>query len=316
MQDGGNGMYVMIALLLIGITLLLGGIFFMRFGLQKLLWTKLQAFLGQLTSTPLRGLLVGTLAAAFMQSSTAVSLLTIGLVHAQYLSFYQGLGIILGANIGTCSTVQLMTITMPEKLIIPLFLFFLLFTILCRKFRYLGMATSGLLSMFIGMSILSEALSNISEFTTVIDYLLASQENSLYGIIGGIIITLLFQSSSAATGVLMVLASDGIIDLTTATYVVYGNNIGSCLSSFIVGVTASLAAKRLAVAHILLNILGVIIFFPVTGVLTKIATSLTADFAGQVAIVHTLFNIISSLAVLPIIHQYANLVMLLIPKRR
>lgn len=309
-------MYIMIALVIIGIALLLGGIFFMRFGLQKLLWTKLQTFLGLLTSTPMRGLLVGIVAAAFMQSSTAVSLLTIGLVHAQYLSFYQGLGIILGANIGTCSTVQLMTITMPEKFIIPLFLFFLLFTILCRKFRYFGMAISGLLSMFIGMSILSEALSNISEFTTIIDYLLASQENSIYAIVGGIIITLLFQSSSAATGVLMVLASDGIIDLTTATYVVYGNNIGSCLSSFIVGVTASLAAKRLAVAHILLNVLGVIIFFPITGILTKIATSLTADFAGQVAIVHTLFNIISSLAVLPIIHQYANLVMLLIPKKR
>ncbi|SFL32962.1 Na/Pi cotransporter family protein [Pelosinus propionicus] len=309
-------MYVMIALVIIGIALLLGGIFFMRFGLQKLLWIKLQTFLSLLTSTPMRGLLVGIVAAAFMQSSTAVSLLTIGLVHAQYLSFYQGLGIILGANIGTCSTVQLMTITMPEKFIIPLFLFFLLFTILCRKFRYFGMAISGLLSMFIGMSILSEALSNISEFTTIIDYLLASQENSIYAIVGGIIITLLFQSSSAATGVLMVLASDGIIDLTTATYVVYGNNIGSCLSSFIVGVTASLAAKRLAVAHILLNVLGVIIFFPITGILTKIATSLTADFAGQVAIVHTLFNIISSLAVLPIIHQYANLVMLLIPKKR
>ncbi len=308
-------MYVMLALILIGITLLLGGIFFMRLGLQKLLWVKLHSLLRQLTSTPLRGLLVGTLAAAIMQSSTAVSLLTIGLVHAEYLSFYQGLGIILGANIGTCSTVQLMAITIPEQIIIPFFVLSLLLTIV-HKFRYFGMAIAGLLSMFIGMSILSEALSNISEFTTVIDYLLSAQENAVYGIIGGIIITLLFQSSSAATGVLMVLASDGIIDLTTATYVVYGNNIGSCLSSFIIGVTASLSAKRLAVAHILLNILGVIIFLPLTSLLTKIATCLTADFAGQVAIVHTLFNIISSLAVLPIIHQYANLIMLLIPRRR
>lgn len=308
-------MYVMLALILIGITLLLGGIFFMRLGLQKLLWVKLHSLLSQLTSTPLRGLLVGTLAAAIMQSSTAVSLLTIGLVHAEYLSFYQGLGIILGANIGTCSTVQLMTITIPEQIIIPFFVLSLLLTIV-HKFRNFGMAIAGLLSMFIGMSILSEALSTISGFTTVIDYLLSAKENPLYGIIGGIIITLLFQSSSAATGILMVLASDGIIDLTTATYVVYGNNIGSCLSSLIVGISASLSAKRLAAAHILLNILGVIIFLPLTNLLAKTATYLTADFAGQVAIVHTLFNIISSLAVLPIVHQYANLVMLLIPKRR
>lgn len=309
-------MYVMLALSLIGTALLLGGIFFMRLGLQKILWTRLQRFLSQLTSTPWRGLLIGIIAAAIMQSSTAVSLLTIGLVHAEYLSFYQGLGIILGANIGTCSTVQLMAISVPETIIIPLFAFTLLLTITIKKFRYFGMALSGLLSMFIGMSILSEALNTISEFTTVIDYLLSAKENPLYGIIGGIIITLLFQSSSAATGILMVLASDGIIDLTTATYVVYGNNIGSCLSSLIVGVTASLSAKRLAAAHILLNILGVIIFLPLTNILVKIATYLTADFAGQVAIVHTLFNIISSLAVLPVVHQYANLVMLLIPKRR
>jgi phosphate:Na+ symporter len=309
-------MYVMPVLSLIGTTLLLGGIFFMRLGLQKILWTRLQRFLSQLTNTPWRGLLVGIIAAAIMQSSTAVSLLTIGLVHAEYLSFYQGLGIILGANIGTCSTVQLMAISIPERIIMPLFAITLLLTITNKRFRYLGMAISGLLSMFIGMSILSEALSTISDFTTVIDYLLFAKENPFYGIIGGIIITLLFQSSSAATGVLMVLASDGIIDLTTATYVVYGNNIGSCLSSLIVGATASLAAKRLAAAHILLNILGVIIFLPLTNILAKIATYLTADFAGQVAIVHTLFNIISSLAVLPIINQYANLVMLLIPKRR
>jgi phosphate:Na+ symporter len=316
LEDGGNAMYVMLLLSLIGTTLLLGGIYFMRLGLQKLLWTKLQSLLSQLTKTPLRGLLVGMFAAAIMQSSTAVSLLTIGLVHAEYLSFYQGLGIILGANIGTCSTVQLMTITIPEQVILPLFLFTLLLTIIFKKLRYLGMATSGLLSMFIGMSILSEALSSLSEFTTVISYLLAAKENSIYGILGGMIITLLFQSSSAATGVLMVLASDGIIDLTTATYVVYGNNIGSCLSSIIVALTASLSAKRLAAAHILLNVLGVFIFLPFTNLLVKIATYLTADFAGQVAIVHTLFNIISSVAVLPILRQYANLVMLLVPKRR
>lgn len=309
-------MYVMLALILIGVAFLLGGIFFMRLGLQKLLWTKLQAFLSRLTSTPLRGLLVGTLAAAIMQSSTAVSLLTIGLVHAEYLSFYQGLGIILGANIGTCSTVQLMALTIPEEIILPLFLFSLLLTVLSKRFCHFGMAMSGLFSMFIGMGILSEGLSTISKFTTVIDYLLASQENPIYGIAGGIILTLLFQSSSAATGVLMVLAGDGMIDLTTAAYIVYGNNIGSCLSSLIVGITASLAAKRLAFAHILLNVLGVIIFLPFTGLLTKMATSLTADFAGQVAIIHTLFNIISSLAVLPVIRQYANLVMLLVSKRR
>lgn len=309
-------MWGMISLSLIGMTLLLGGIYFMRLGLQKLLWTKLHSVLSQLTKTPWRGLLVGIFSAAIMQSSTAVSLLTIGLVHAEYLSFYQGLGIILGANIGTCSTVQLLTITMPDKAILPLLAITLLLTITTKKLHNLGMAISGLLSMFIGMSLLSEALNTISQFSTVIDYLLAAKENAIYGIIGGMFITLLFQSSSAATGVLMLLAKEGMIDLTTAVYVVYGNNIGSCISSILVGATASLAAKRLAISHILLNILGAIVFFPFTSLLTKIATCFTADFAGQVAIVHTLFNIISSLAILPAVRQYAQLIVLLVPGRK
>jgi len=202
---------------------------------------------------------------------------------------------------------------MPMDFFLPLLLITVMITLLIKKLRYIFMAISGLLSMFLGITILSDTLGSLSEFTTVIDYLVAAKENSLYGIIGGIIITLLFQSSSAATGVIMILASDGIIDLTTASYVVYGNNIGSCLSSIIVGAAGTLAAKRVAMAHVLLNILGVAFFLPLTGLLIRAATYITADFAGQVAVVHTLFNIISSLAILPIIRQYANLIIFLIP---
>lgn len=306
-------MYITIILVLLGIVFLLGGIFFMRLGLQKLLLHKFKLLLGQLTKSPWRSVLFGTFAAAMMQSSTAVSLLTIGFVSADYLSFYQGLGIILGANIGTCSTVQLMAISLPTDIFLPLLLITLLLTFTIKKFHYIGMAISGLLSMFLGITVLSDALGSLSEYTTFVDYLVAAKENPFYGIFGGIIMTLLFQSSSAATGVIMALANDGMIDLTTATFVVYGNNIGSCLSSIIIGVAGTLAAKRLAMAHVLLNVLGVILFLPLTELLTTMATYLTADFAGQVAIVHTLFNIISSLAVLPIIRYYANLIIFLVP---
>lgn len=306
-------MYITIIFIFLGIIFLLGGIFFMRLGLEKLLLTKLKILLGTLTKKPWRSVVLGTFAAAMMQSSTTVSLLTIGLVSADYLSFYQGLGIILGANIGTCSTVQLMTLSWPSDIFLPLLLLSLLLTVSIKKLRYIGMALSGLLSMFLGLMVLADALGTLSEFSTFIDYIVAAKENSLYGILGGMIMTLLFQSSSAATGVIMVLANDNMIDLTTASFVVYGNNIGSCLSSLIVGFAGTLAAKRIALAHVLLNIFGVMLFFPLTDLLTTVATYLTADFAGQVAIVHTLFNVISSLAVLPIIRQYANLIIFLVP---
>jgi len=309
-------MYQTISLIMIGIILLLGGLFFMRLGLQELFLYKFKYFLGKLTQRPWQALLFGTFAAAMMQSSTAVSLLTIGLVSADYLSFYQGLGIILGANIGTCSTVQLMTLSIPVDSFLPLLLITVIISLLIKKLRPIFMAISGLLSIFLGITILSDGLGNLSGFTTVIDYLVAAKENALYGIMGGIIITLLFQSSSAATGVIMILASDGIINLTTASYVIYGNNIGSCLSSIIVGAAGPLAGKRIATAHVLLNILGVVFFLPMTSLLTRTATFITADFAGQVAVVHTLFNIISSLAILPIIRPYANLIIFLIPGKR
>jgi len=308
-------MYITIFFSLIGISLLLGGIFLLRLGLQKLLLHKFKKILAELTKKPWRGVLLGTFAAAMMQSSTAVSLLTIGLVSANYLSFYQGLGIILGANIGTCSTVQLMTLSIPVEYFLPFLAIAIIIALTIKKLRYISTACIGLLCIFLGMTLLSDSLGRLSEITTVIDYLMAAKEHCIYGILGGMIITLLFQSSSAATGVIMILASDGILDLTTAAYVVYGNNIGSCLSSVIVGIAGSLPARRIALAHILLNIIGVVFFLPLTTWLTTTATYITADFAGQVAVVHTLFNLLSSLAILPIIRHYANLIIFLIPDR-
>lgn len=304
-----------LAMALLGIVMLISGIFIMRYGLKKVLWNSLQRILQSLTVTPWRGMLVGTIAAALMQSSTAVSLITIGLVSAEYLTFYQALGIILGANIGTCSTVQLMTISFSEQHIVPFMIACGIIALISKRLRYIALALSGLLSMFIGLGILSNALGNISEMDTVVEYLVAAKLNPIYGIIGGVVITLLFQSSSAATGILMLLADEGIVDLVTSTYVVYGNNIGSCLSSIVVAAGAPLAARRVAMAHIILNILGVLAALPFTWQLACAAANLTDDFAVQVAIVHTIFNVISSLAVLPIIRYYAKLIELLVPGR-
>lgn len=305
-----------IILAVLGICMLIGGIFLMRFGLKKLLWFKLQKILQQLTVTPWRGMLVGTVAAAVMQSSTAVSLITIGLVSAEYMSFYQGLGIILGANIGTCSTVQLMTISLSEQYLVPFLIAFSFFALINRRLRYPTLAICGLISMFTGLALLSDALGNVSKFDNVVQYLVAAKSNPLFGILGGVVITLLFQSSSAATGVLMLLASDGIVDLTTSAYVVYGNNIGSCLSSVIIAAGAPLAAKRVAMSHIVLNVLGVMVALPFTPQLIQAASGFSSEFAGQVALIHTIFNIASSIIVVPIAKYYAQLIVLLVPSQR
>lgn len=298
-----------IILVLVGIGMLIGGIFTMRFGLKQMFSNKIQKLIVKLTVSPWRGLLVGSIASAIMQGSTAVSLITIGLASAEYLSFYESLGIILGANIGTCTTVQLMTLSISDN-----HYWFLLCgciaLMLLKKFRYFAISIAGLMAMFLGLSLISKALNDVSQ---IIQYIVIAKYNPLYGILGGIAMTTLFQSSSAATGILMVLAEEGLLDITTAAYIVYGNNIGSCISSVIVGVTAPLAAKRVAASHVVLNILGVLLFFPFTHLLTAAASWFASDFSGQIAVTHTIFNVISSLVIMPVIKPYANFIMFLIP---
>lgn len=300
---------------LLGIGMLLAGIFIMRYGLKKALWHRLHRLLEQLTKTPLRGLLLGTVAAALLQSSTTVCLITIGLVSADYLTFRQAVGIILGANIGTCSTLGLVNLAVPLEYTLPALGICLLVSAL-RRLRYIALACAGLLSMFAGIEFLTQGIGSLSRLEAVTEYLTLAKSQPLYGIWGGVAATVVFQSSSAATALLMLLADQGIVDITTAAYVVYGNNIGSCVSSVVFSAAAPLAARRVALAHIVLNVLGVACFFPLTGLLVTAVGWLTTDFSAQVAILHTFFNVLSSLAVLPLFNPFVRLISFLMPKAK
>jgi len=297
---------------LLGLSMLLGGIFLMRYGLKKALWHRLCGVLEKLTKTPGRGLVLGTITAALFQSSTTVCLITIGLVSADYMSFRQALGIILGANIGTCSTVQLVTFSIPLEYILPLLFMSLVLTFF-RRLRYASLAVTGLLCMFSGLELLVAGISGLSQLGELSRYLVMAKSQPLYGIWGGILATLVFQSSSAATALLMLLADMGLVDISTATYVIYGNNIGSCISSVVFSAAAPVAARRVALSHILLNVVGVAIFFPVTHWLIVAAEIVSTDFSGQIAVIHTLFNVLSSIMVLPFFNQFAGLICLLVP---
>ena len=298
--------------ILAGISMLLGGIFIMRYGLKKALWRRLHTVLVTLTNTPWRGLMLGTVAAALLQSSTTVCLITIGLVSADYMTFRQALGIVLGANIGTCSTVQLVNMTVPLEYILPLLLISILLCVF-KKVRYVSLACAGLLSMLAGVELLVNGISGLAQFQAMNEYLVMAREQPMYGIWGGVLATMIFQSSSAATALLMLLADMGLIDITTAAYVVYGNNIGSCVSSIVFSAAAPTAARQVALSHILLNVVGVMVFFPVTGLLIMAAGWLADDFSGQVAAIHTLFNLLSSILVLPLFNQFSSVILMLIP---
>lgn len=301
--------------ILMGISMLLGGIFTMRYGLKKALWRRLHTVLATLTNTPWRGLMLGAVAAALLQSSTTVCLITIGLVSADYMTFRQALGIVLGANIGTCSTVQLVNMAVPLEYILPLLLIAILLCV-CKKVRYVSLACAGLLSMLAGVEFLVNGISGMAQFQAMNEYLGLAREQPMYGIWGGVLATMIFQSSSAATALLMLLADMGLIDINTAAYVVYGNNIGSCVSSIVFSAAAPIAARQVALSHILLNVVGVMVFFPLTGLLIIAAGWFADDFSGQIAVIHTLFNLLSSILVLPLFNQFAGLILMLIPGAR
>lgn len=298
---------------LLGIGMLLGGIFVMRYGLKKALWHQLQTALARLTNTPWRGLVLGAVAAALLQSSTTVCLITIGLVGADYMTFRQALGIVLGANIGTCSTVQLVNMAVPLEYLLPLLL---LSALLCvfRKLRYVSLACTGLFGMLAGVDLLVTGISAMTQLQAMGQYLVLAREQPLYGIWGGVLATTVFQSSSAATALLMLMTDRGLVDITTAAYMVYGNNIGSCISSIVFSAAAPTAARQVALSHILLNVAGAAVFFPATGLLIAAAGWCAADFSSQVAAIHTIFNVLSSLLVLPFFNRFAGLILLLIPE--
>ena len=301
--------------LLIGITLLLGGIMALRNGLERVFGHKMRPFLLAAAGTPYRGLLAGLFTAAVLQSSTAVSLIAIGLVSASCLTFRQALGLILGANIGTCSTVQIMTFSLPAEYIIPGAAVALILTFF-RPIRYYAMAVAGLLALFTALSLLGTGVKALLSESSLHALLLSANTEPLYALAAGIGVTFLFQSSSAATAILMTLAEEGLVHLTTAAYIVYGNNIGSCLSSLAVSIVTPPAARQVAVAHIFLNIIGVVIFWPMTNLLVHFTHWVTADFAAGVAFLHTLFNVLSSLLVLPFIHRFAQLIEWIVPGKR
>lgn len=304
--------------LVTGILALLGGLQLMRSNLQKMLGTSLQRLLTQLTLTPGRGFVTGIIAAALLQSSTAVSLITIALTSAGCLSFQQGFGLILGANIGTCSTVQVLAVAGGDQSITTLLSFLLLFALLALIpiLRKASLALGGLCAMLLGIAILAKGFEQVTELETIIYYLKLAEQQPLYGITGGILLTGLLNSSSAATGILMLVADDGMLNLTTAIYVIYGNNIGSCLSSIIVGIGSPPAAKQVALSHILLNIIGTLVFFPFTHILASAIAGLTTDFALQVAFAHTAFNVLSSVLALPATKPFTWLITSLVPNEK
>jgi phosphate:Na+ symporter len=289
-------------------------------GLEKANTHLLRKILTKYTGNLVSSVIIGTLITALVQSSAAVTVITVGLVNSGLMELSQAIGIIYGANIGTTITAQLMSINLP-KYAIPIIVIGLLIRILARKknIKNIGVAITGLGFLFLGINILHSGVPMLRESPLAYKIFSKYGKNPYIGLVIGLIATMLVQSSSATVGLTIVLFNTGLISLEGALGLTLGDNIGTCISAQLASLGANLPARRTAWAHTIYNVIGTLIallFLPLFTQLVRYITILIGqDKTRMVANAHTIFNILSALAFLPFTKHFVRFIEWFVPDK-
>ena len=293
--------------LLGGLALFLYGMQMMSNGLEAAAGDRMKEILEKLTSNRILGVLVGAGITAVIQSSSATTVMVVGFVNAGMMSLRQAVWIIMGANIGTTITGQLIALDIGA--IAPLIAFIgVAMVVFVKKpmAHHVGTIFAGLGVLFIGMEMMSNAMLPLREEPAFIE-LMTSFSNPLLGILAGALFTAIIQSSSASVGILQALARSGLIGLDGAVYVLFGQNIGTCITAVLASIGTGREAKQTTVIHLTFNLIGTAIFTTVCVLTAHTAFSLTDLVASwtpgspdaQIANMHTMFNVVTTLILLP-----------------
>jgi len=300
----------------LGLTLMLKGLQIMRDGLESAAHFKMRRTLAALTGSPAAALLTGTVITALVQSSTAITILTIGFVNAGMLGLVQAIGIILGANIGTCVTAQMLSFNLTA-LAVPAVVTGLAFFIPGKKrpaYRYTGQSLIGLGIVFTGLEVISYSFVPLRQSAWFATLLSSLDCRPFQAVLAGAVFTGLIHSSATTTGVVMSLARQDLLDLPSAIALVLGANIGTCITAVLAGIGGTVTGRRVAMAHVLLNLGGVLAFLPLLHPFAALAQLTDPSPPRQIANAQTIFNVASSLAVLPFTHSFARLLTVLAKK--
>ncbi|MEG1410912.1 MAG: Na/Pi cotransporter family protein [Terrisporobacter sp.] len=302
--------------LLGGLGLFLYGMNIMAEGLQKSAGDKLKRIVEKLTSNTFMGVIVGTVVTAIIQSSSAATVMVVGFVNAGIMNLTQAIGVIMGANIGTTVTAQLVSFKLEAIAPVALGIGIVMYLFSKKqKTKELSLVLLGFGILFTGMEFMKDAVKPLAEFEGFRNALIYFGNHQILGILAGFLITGIIQSSSASMGMLIVLASEGLIPLSAALPILYGDNIGTCVTSLISSIGASRNAKRAAIMHLTFNIIGTIIFMLVLNYpITKFVTYLDpTDSARQIANAHSIFNIVNVIILLPFAKYIVKLVLKFMP---
>ncbi len=301
-----------------GLGLFLYGMNLMAEGLEKSAGSKLKRIVELLTSNVFMGVIVGAFVTAIIQSSSATTVMVVGFVNAGIMNLTQAIGVIMGANIGTTVTAQLVSFDLNGMAPIALGIGIILYLFASKpKVKNIAEILIGFGILFTGMDFMKNAVEPLAEYKGFTDLLVGFGEHPLLGLLLGFGITAIVQSSSASMGMLIALASQGLIPLNAALPILYGQNIGTCVTSLISSVGASRNAKRAAVMHLIFNVLGTAVFLIVLNkpVVSFVTNMNPGDVARQIANTHTLFNIISVIILLPFTKFIINLAIKLVPDK-
>ncbi|PKM80602.1 MAG: Na/Pi cotransporter [Firmicutes bacterium HGW-Firmicutes-14] len=298
-----------------GVALLLFGMRFMRDGLENAAKKRMRQAIKTLTQNPVTGFFTGTVITALVQSSTAVTVITIGFVNAGIMNFYQAVGIILGTNVGTCVTAQIISFNL-EEIALPAIGLGALLIILPgkRSVRYAGQSMVGFGIIFLGIGTMSDSLEPLKHSPVFIDLMGKVSSNAFLGVLAGTLFTALIHSSATTTGIAITLSHQGLLDLPTAIAIILGSNIGTCITGVMASIGTPTAAKQVAAAHVLLNVLGAAVFIPIIHPFAGLTEMTAGTLPRQIANAHTIFNILSSVAVLPFSRQFACMVQKIMPE--
>ena len=298
-----------------GLALLIYGIHLMSSNLQAYAGDKLKNILSKALSNRFKGVFVGGFVTAIIQSSSATSVMVVGFVSAGLINLTQAIAVIFGANIGTTITGQIIAfkITKFALPIIAIGAAFFFFS--KKKKKILGEAIIGLGILFLGLNLMTGSTRFLQEYEFVNQTFIMFSHNPILGVLAGFLLTVLIQSSSATIGILIALASTGLIDLAAAIPIIMGDNIGTCTTALISSIASNFQAKRAALSHLLFNLAGTIIGLIMMPIYLLFIPSFGGDIARQVANTHTIFNIINVIIFLPAIPLFAKVLTKLIPSK-
>ena len=309
-----------------GLSLFLYGMAKMSDGLKKAAGNQMRKILATLTKNRVVALFVGAFVTMVIQSSSATTVMLVSFVQAKLMTYVQSIGIILGANIGTTITAQLVAFKLTDYALLMIAVGFAL-TVFSKKesLRHIGEAILGFGILFFGMKIMSDSMKPLRSFQPFID-IMKGLENPFFGLMIGAAFTALIQSSSAFTGIVIVLAQQGLLTLEAGIPLILGANIGTCVTAGLASIGTIREAKRVAIAHVLFNIGGVMIFVWLIPPLAELVRSLSsvsglsgmeklaAETPRQIANAHTIFNISVGLIFLPFTGILAKQVYRLLPR--